>query len=224
MRLQRYLSLLLGLVLVAPAPLLVGQGGAGQSSFAVDQSYQRAREVVEAGKNALGPDLDDITIQVHGKFYARQQSPRPDESEGLPLTGQLILDTKRNAILWDVDLDFPGGFQVRQVARMKGDQGTVGSRLTKTMQPLPNPAALREALTMHVPQLLVGMALQRANTLRWLGEAEFNGRKQNAVSFATATGTQIALYFDARTNMLTKYETLIADPYLGDAVNEYVPT
>jgi len=42
------------------------------------------------------------------------------------------------------------------------------------------------------------------------------------ITFADTDGTQIALYFDSKTHLLTKYETLGDNPVLGDALTEVV--
>jgi glyoxylase-like metal-dependent hydrolase (beta-lactamase superfamily II) len=56
--------------------------------------------------------------------------------------------------------------------------------------------------------------------LRYLGEDSLDGRAQRVVTFADSDGTQIALYVDAATNLLSKYETLADNPILGDTLNE----
>jgi len=52
--------------------------------------------------------------------------------------------------------------------------------------------------------------------LRSLGDGEFAGRKQRVISFADVDGTEVSLYFDAATSLLTKAEYLNDDPVLGD--------
>ncbi len=193
----------------------------------VDTSYRRAREVLEAARRAYGatdsgPGIDDVSFKINGKLYARQQSLTPDTHDALPLKAQLAVDLKNNALAWDVETVFPGGFEVSQIVQIKGTEpGTVYNRLQKTSQPLPPGNLSREFLLNRIPHSLLGRASAGANTLRWLGEADLQGRKHNAISFATSAGTLITLYLDARTNLISKFETLVSDPYLGDAINEF---
>ena len=204
-------------------PIVSAQG----TTNLVEYSYRRAREVLDAARRAYGltdatPGIDDVSFKINGKLYARQQSFTPDAHDARPVTAQLTVDLKTDAITWDVQTSFPGGFEISQTVLLKGDQGTVFNRLLKTSQPLPPPNPSREFLLNRIPQSFLARATARANTLRWLGETDFQGRKHNAISFATASGTELALFFDARTNLLSKFETLVSDPYLGDAVNEFI--
>jgi len=65
-------------------------------------------------------------------------------------------------------------------------------------------------------------AWNRPESLRWIGEGEFAGRKQRVISFADSDGAQVSIYFDATTNLPTKTETLNDDQILGDIMNETV--
>ncbi|MGH8649648.1 MAG: hypothetical protein ACREUP_10140, partial [Burkholderiales bacterium] len=204
-------------------PVVSAQG----STNLVDYSYRRAREVLDAARRVYGltdatPGINDVSFKINGKLYARQQSPTPDAHDARPVTAQLTVDFKSNSIAWGAQTSFPGGFEVNQLVLLKGDQGTVFNRLLKTSQPIPTQNQNRELLLNRIPQSLLARASERANTLRWQGEADFQGRKHNVISFATSNGTLLALFFDRRTNLLSKFETLISDPYLGDAVNEFV--
>jgi len=215
---------LVGISAQFAAPSVVSAQGA---TNLVDDSYRRARGVLDAARRAYGltdatPGIDDVSFKINGKLYARQQSPTPDVHDARPVTAQLAVDFKSNSIAWEAQTSFPGGFEVNQLVLLKGDQGTVFNRLLKTSQPIPTQNQNRELLLNRIPQSLLARASERANTLRWLGESDFQGRKHNAISFATSSGTLLALFFDARTNLLSKFETLISDPYLGDAVNEFV--
>ncbi len=69
-----------------------------------------------------------------------------------------------------------------------------------------------------MPSFVVLEALDRAATLRWLGEAELGGKKQRVISVLRPDNQQLALYFDAQTNLLSRYEYLYADPMVGDSV------
>jgi glyoxylase-like metal-dependent hydrolase (beta-lactamase superfamily II) len=59
--------------------------------------------------------------------------------------------------------------------------------------------------------------LDRAATLRWVGEDEIGGRKQKVISVMRPDNQQLSLAFDAQTNLLTRYGFLYADPIAGDS-------
>src|SRR4029450_12802616 len=69
----------------------------------------------------------------------------------------------------------------------------------------------------RLPLYVLLEALDRAATLRYLGEEEFAGRKQKVISVIRPDNQQLALSFDAQTNLLTKYGYLYADPVTGDS-------
>ena len=194
---------------------------------AVENSNARARSVLEAAKKAHGvagtlPGMEDISFKISGWYYLRGQSLSPDQVDSRPLTGDLTIDVAKDRLYWFAETEFSGGLQLQQVVIIKGDQGTLLQPLQKTIRPLPNPL-VRELLTFRVPQILLARALECVNTLRWVGEAQFAGKKQDVISFATTNGTLMTLYFDAATHLLTKTEMLGADPVFGsDAITENV--
>ena len=59
--------------------------------------------------------------------------------------------------------------------------------------------------------------LDRASTLRWLGEDEIGGRRQKVISVLRPDNQLLTLSFDAQTNLLTRYGYLYADPITGDS-------
>src|SRR4030095_14306527 len=76
---------------------------------------------------------------------------------------------------------------------------------TKVLRQSPPAAitAVRAGMFRRYPESLLQTVWARPETLRWLGEAEYGGRKQRIISFADVDGTVLALYFDAENNLLT---------------------
>jgi len=66
------------------------------------------------------------------------------------------------------------------------------------------------------------MALDRPETLEWIGTTSDTGRAQEVISFADPAGTRVFLYFDAQTHLIAKSETLRDHPVLGDTNTEIV--
>ena len=188
-----------------------------------DESHRRARQVLDAASQALGPEFDTISYRVEGKLHARDQSPNADGAPvALDFRGALGFDLKRDRLAWEAGALFPGGFNFHGKSLVKDGKGTALDLVGRTATPIPNPAQLREIIGLRIPRYLVMQAVQRSTSLRWVGEADYQGRKQNVVSFATALGSLVTLYFDARTNLPTKYELLGTDPIAGDAITEVI--
>ncbi|HYP52555.1 MAG TPA: hypothetical protein VEQ42_03390, partial [Pyrinomonadaceae bacterium] len=75
----------------------------------------------------------------------------------------------------------------------------------------------------RVPHVML-LALHDAGaaTLRYLGDDAFDGRRHHDITAASSNGIQWSLYFDAATNLLSKYEIVVSDNLAGDAVQEWV--
>ena len=211
------------MLVFAGAALVVG---AQQSAGLTETSYRRAREVLDAGQKALGvwgakPGFDDISFKISGKLYTRNQSVSSEKTDSTPFAGEMVVDYAKNRIAVRQKGSFPGGFLLDNRVIWVADKGSVVQYAFRTVNSIPNPQAKDNALV-RVPHVLLVRAYERANTLRWIGEAQFEGRKQNVIAFATAAGQQNLLYFDAASNAFTKWETLGTDPVAGDAVTEFV--
>jgi glyoxylase-like metal-dependent hydrolase (beta-lactamase superfamily II) len=201
--------------------LLVASPAFGQ--VGVSESYRRARQVLDAASQAVGPEFDTISYHVDGKLHARDQSPNADGAPvALDFHGGLLFDLKRDRLTWEAGAVFPGGFNFHGRTLAKDGSGTNLDLVGRTVTPLPNTAQLRETIGFRIPRYLVTQAVQRSTSLRWVGEADYQGRKQNVISFATGLGNLVTLFIDARTNLPTKYELLGTDPIAGDAVTEVV--
>jgi glyoxylase-like metal-dependent hydrolase (beta-lactamase superfamily II) len=112
-----------------------------------------------------------------------------------------------------------GGVNTWVKTIIKGTEGNTVDMWSKTATPIANPALNNfRGLIRRMPSFVVLEALDRAATLRWVGDDEINGRKQRVISVLRPDNQQLALYFDAQTNLLTRYEYLYADPITGDSV------
>src|SRR6185503_285127 len=117
-----------------------------------------------------------------------------------------------------------GGQPIKFRNVMTGATAFATSETAKNIRVLP-PAVLnnvRAGRARRHPEGLLLAAWNRPESLRWIGDGEFNGQKQRVIAFADADGAQVSIYFDATTNLLTKTESLNDDPVLGDTTNETV--
>ncbi|MEW6732735.1 MAG: MBL fold metallo-hydrolase [Acidobacteriota bacterium] len=199
----------------------------GQSNTLTEKSYLQARRVLDRGIEALGglaelTKIVDITIKFNGQSFARHQSVSPEAPyDALPLEGRLILALPRKLALFEQTSNFPGGFSFRFRTLVRGDKGFLLNLTEKTVTPR-DPGFINTVAFSRLPHATLLTALERAATLRWLGEEDYEGKRHNVIAFAGSDNVQYTLYFNAETNLLTKYELLYTDPVAGDAIQEVI--
>jgi len=194
---------------------------AGQQTLsASEKSYREARKVLDAGIQAVGGlqalrEVKDVTRNGSGTAYNQGQSLKP----GAPYTTRPVKMTtitdlagKRNHL--ELTTAFQGGLDVRILGVLKGDTVSSVNLITNVVTPLPTAVSTQKTVLRRDPAALLLTALSRADTLRSLGGG--------AITFADSDGSQLALYFDPQTRLLTKYETLGDNPVLGDTLTEFV--
>jgi len=75
-----------------------------------------------------------------------------------------------------------------------------------------------------LPHNILANALQRGATLRWLGNDNFNGRKQDVIAFTLRNGQVWNLFFDSQTRLLTKHSWFYTKNVWGDTMGEFIFT
>jgi glyoxylase-like metal-dependent hydrolase (beta-lactamase superfamily II) len=195
---------------------------------ASEASYREAKRVLDAALAAYGGvetlrAVENYSIRYDGALVHRNQSRRPEPPyDRTPQRGLLIVEPRRNRIYHDNSFSYPGGFDIHWGVMIDGKNFTRVSmlerRVTGTSASVP-PQPMRSRLR-WLPHNIVANALDRAPHARSLGRANYDGRPHDVVTYAAEDGAQLTLYFDARTRLLSKLETLTVDPYLGDATQE----
>jgi glyoxylase-like metal-dependent hydrolase (beta-lactamase superfamily II) len=224
---KRYRYAVYGLAIVSLLLVSFQSINAQATKSASEKSYAQARRVLDAGIDALGGrdaigKVEDISLKFSGINYARNQSESPDTAyfEGR-LNGALTFDVKGNRIIFEQAANSPGfSFQNRQI--IKADKGLAFDLTAKTATSFTNPNGIPNIARGRFPHAMLMTATERAATLRFLGQEDFDGRKQNVLAFALADGTMWTLYFDAATNLVTKYENLDTDARVGDVTQEFI--
>ena len=182
--------------------------------------------MLDAGIKAAGGlealrEIKDLSREATGTAYAQGQSLQPDA----PLLAR--------AIEMKTFQDFAGGrsatlftqtgsgvlpTKTRTVAI---ENGFTYNLMSKTQTPM-TPTALHASRSnlRRDPAVLLLTALDRAETLRSLGDETIDGKRHQLITFSTADGAQVALAFDAATGLLSRVETLADNAVLGDALTE----
>ncbi|HKG13946.1 MAG TPA: MBL fold metallo-hydrolase [Pyrinomonadaceae bacterium] len=227
------LALLVCAAVAAVAPAASAQKSSKASAAGTAGSYRRAYETVEAGLKALGGEAalrgaEDVWVKVSGSTWARNQSVRVEAPwDKMTRDETLFADLRRNRFIFENRDPLPGGFVFGAKVVIKDGQAFAANDRDRLVQQL-NPANL-PAITLNyvrrVPHLLLALALeQRAPTLRYAGEETFEGRPHRVVVFAAANGAIMNLFFDSKTNLLSKYEQMVSDGVDGDVVQETIFT
>lgn len=194
------------------------------------QSYKQARSVLDKAVTAYGGieglrSIRNFTILAEGDLIHRNQSRKTGMSQRTAYSTELVIDVKTARFYQLSKGSYPIGFNWHQGAMSDGKDGAFFDNVRKTYGAAPNinPAAFRGRLR-ALPQMIVANALERASRLRYMGAATFDKRPHQVLSFANEDGLELALYFDEKTGLLSKFETLGTDPFTGDTVTETIFT
>ncbi|MGI9105563.1 MAG: MBL fold metallo-hydrolase [Pyrinomonadaceae bacterium] len=197
---------------------------------ASEKSYREAKRVLDTAVAAYGGldalrSIENFMIRHEGFTVHRNQSRRTAPPyERTPLGGTLIMDLKRERFYQDNRGSYPGGFNWHWGLMSSGREGAarvsfLEKRITSAAA-LP-PQAARARLR-WLPHNILFNALNRAAHVRSLGRANFNARPHDVLAYATEDGAQLALYLDAQTHLMSKFEAMGSDPYFGDSVQEII--
>ena len=195
-----------------------------------EKSQSRARDVVDAAVAAIGgvealQAIETVKLQLEGKTWPRLQMPTPDgPHEGNEFRETLLFDLKNNRLYLDQTVS-GAGFEGHTTTVLEAGGGTNYDRRAKTATPIPAAQTTQQQFIQYhrrLPNLILRQALGNALSLRYLGEDQFEGQKHNVVTFVMPDTQQIALYIDAKTNLISKYELLFTDPLTGEEASEII--
>ena len=197
-------------------------------------SYRRAREVWMRAIEATGGldslrALQDVSVQMRGARHLRGQSVRADPPYDAPAsTGSLVLDVRGGRLRWEEAGAFSAGFPFHTLIVTEGRQRFAADLLQRRVTAGGNAAlSAHQPFLERLPHHILLDQLDRAASLRWLGEAAANGVRYHVVAGAAPAGpggppVVRTFHFDAGTGLLAKVENVAPDPVTGDAVQEIV--
>jgi glyoxylase-like metal-dependent hydrolase (beta-lactamase superfamily II) len=231
---MRTTRLLSALAVALAGSAAFGSASSAQGASITLDSYRRAREVLMRGIEATGGldsirGLEDVTLQLSGARHLRGQSVRADPPyDAPPSTGSLVSDVRNGRLRWEEQGSFSAGFPFHNVIVTDGRQRFVADMRQRTVTPGGNAAlSAHQAFLERLPHHILLDQLDRLPTLRWVGETTADGVRYNVISGAGPVGpggppVVRNFFFDARTGLLSKLETVGPDPFAGDAVQEIV--
>ena len=194
-------------------------------SFTID-SFSKAKAALDrsvaayGGREALNA-IANVSIKINGDSVHRNQSRKPGDLDRTPYIGEVVIDMKNSRAMQTQKGHYPGGFNWHQGFVIDAGNRTSFDLIRKTSNaPGPITPANFKAGTRWLPQLVLLNVLERAESLRYVGKADYEKRPHDVIDYVTNDGARLALYIDQENGLLSKYETLITDRFAGDSVVE----
>jgi glyoxylase-like metal-dependent hydrolase (beta-lactamase superfamily II) len=216
------------LVTLLVATALAAPLAADNPETAVERSQERARRVLDAAVDAIGgraavEGVKVVRIRLGGESLPRFQNANA-EPPYIPgsYEEETILDLEQNRLAV-VQKNKGAGFRGNTRLVVSANGGHTFDLLNRTATPIAATNAQQQQFAQYqrrLPSLILRTALQRDATLRYLGEDTVNGSNHHVITFVHVDGVQMALYVDAKTNLITKYELIYPDTVTGDEASE----
>ena len=196
---------------------------AANTETRAELSQARARIVLDRAVEANGGvealrAIEVVRLRLEGQTFPRLQMTTPAPPfEGGGFDETLLLDLKKNRMRLDQKATGFGFDGDNTVTIADGTGNTYDNRV-KTVTPIPAEQATQQQFIQYhrrLPNLLLRQALDRTNSLRYLGDDQFDGRPHEVVTFVMPDTQQVALYVDAATGLVSKYELIFVDSLEG---------
>jgi glyoxylase-like metal-dependent hydrolase (beta-lactamase superfamily II) len=214
------------LVLLASAAV----AGAENVETMTERSQEKARAVLDRAVEANGGAealraVEVVRLHLSGKTFPRLQMTTPAPPfEGGTFDETILVDLEKNRLRLEQKLG-GFGFEGDTTIAIADGTGNVYDNRAKTITPVPAEQATQQQFIQYhrrLPNLLLRQAIDRTASLRYLGEDEFEGRRHEVVTFVMPDTQQVALYVDAATGLVSKYELIFVDSLTGEEASEIV--
>ena len=215
---------------VALAMAAASVANAANIETRAELSQARARIVLDRAVEANGGvealrAIEVVRLRLQGQTFPRLQMTTPAPPfEGGGFDETLLLDFERNRMRLDQKATGFGFDGDNTVTIADGTGNTYDNRV-KTVTPIPAEQATQQQFIQYhrrLPNLLLRQALDRTNSLRYLGDDQFDGRPHEVVTFVMPDTQQVALYVDAATGLVSKYELIFVDSLEGVEASEII--
>jgi glyoxylase-like metal-dependent hydrolase (beta-lactamase superfamily II) len=190
------------------------------------ESFAKAKAVLDRSVAAYGGmeelnAIGNVSLRITGQSVHRNQSRRPGDLDRTPYTAEIVIDLKNSRARQVQKGQYPGGFNWNNGFVVDAGNRTGFDLIRKTSNP---PGAITPAIfkanTRWLPQLVLLNVLERAQSLRYAGKADYDKRPHEVVDYVTNDGARLTLYIDQETGLLSKFETLVTDSFSGDSLFE----
>ncbi len=190
------------------------------------ESFSKAKAVLDRSVAAYGgaaalSSIENVSITVGGESVHRNQSRKPGAFDRTPYSGDVIIDLRNTRTYQTQKGHYPGGFNWHQGNVIENGTRTSFDLIRRTSNtPGQITLAVFRANSRWLPQFVLLNMLERAESLRHLGTANFGGRRHDVIDYVANDGNRLSVYIDAQNGQLTKFEQFITDRYTGDSVLE----
>ena len=195
-----------------------------------ERSQAQARAVLDRAVEANGGaealrSVEVVRLRLSGKTTPRLQmtTPAPPFEDGT-FEETLLVDLENNRLRLDQKAG-GFGFDGDNTVAIADGQGKNYDNRARTITPIPAEQATQQQFIQYhrrLPNLILRQALDRANSLRYLGEDQFEGRPHEVVTFVMPDTQQVALYVDSKTGLVSKYELIFVDSLTGVEASEII--
>jgi len=195
-----------------------------------ERSQARARAVLDRAVEANGGAealraVEVVRLRLEGETHPRLQMTTPAPPfEGGSFQETLLVDLANNRLR--LEQKFGGfGFDGDNTIAIVSGRGNVYDNRARTTTPIPAEQATQQQFIQYhrrLPNLLLRQALDRTNSLRYLGEDQFESRRHEVVTFVMPDTQQVALYIDVATGLVSKYELIFVDSLTGEEASEII--
>ena len=194
----------------------------------VERSQTQARAVLDRAVDAMGGEdalraVKAVRLRLSGENWTRLQMPTPTPPfEGGTQDETLMLDLENNVLVRDQKTS-GAGFEGHNTVVIQAGSGTAYDHRVRTATPIPASQASQQQFTQYyrrLPNLILLQALNNTNSLRYLGRDSFDGRPHEIITFVMADTQQVALYVDAKSALISKYELIFVDALEGEEASE----
>lgn len=195
-----------------------------------ERSQEKARAILDRAVEANGGAetlraVKVVRLHLEGETFPRLQMTTPAPPfEGGTFDEILLVDLEKNRLRLEQKAS-GFGFDADNTVAIVDGQGNNYDNRAKTITPIPAEQATQQQFIQYhrrLPNLLLRQALDRTNSLRYLGEDRFEGRPHEVVTFVMPDTQQVALYVDAATGLVSKYELIFVDSLTGVEASEIV--
>jgi glyoxylase-like metal-dependent hydrolase (beta-lactamase superfamily II) len=193
-----------------------------------ERSQTSARAVLDRAIEAIGGadalrSIKSVRVRRDGESTLRLQMATP-EPPYTPAVDEetLLFDLEENRLR--LDLRSRGrGFVGDETIVIKAGTGMRYDHRSRTTTPIPVAQSNQQQFVQYdrrLPHLLLRQALERENSLRYLGQDTLDGKPQEVFTFVMADTQQVAVYVDSATALVSKYELIDIDPLTGQDASE----
>jgi glyoxylase-like metal-dependent hydrolase (beta-lactamase superfamily II) len=216
--------------ILAGLAVSIAASAADNPETMTERSQTQARAVLDRAVEANGGAealraVKVLRLHLQGETFPRLQMTTPAPPfEGGSFDEVLLIDLENNRLRLEQKAG-GFGFDGDNTIAIVGGKGNNYDNRARTITPIPAEQATQQQFVQYhrrLPNLLLRQALDRANSLRYLGEEQFDGRRHEVVTFVMPDTQQVALYVDAATGLVSKYELIFVDSLTGVEASEII--